>query len=148
MKRVSLISLLLGAATLSTATIAASVTYYKDVLPILQNHCQTCHRPGQLAPVSFLTYKETRPWAESIKYLVAAKRMPPWFAETPYSPVVARHPALTVREIETIVRWVDEGAVAGDPKDAPPPTYEQEGRRRVDQRQPFSAARREIPPFH
>ena len=145
MKRFYLISLLLGAVTVSSATIAASVTYYRDVLPILQNHCQTCHRPGQVAPVSFLTYKETRPWAESIKYLVAAKRMPPWYAETPYSPVVARHPVLSVREIETIVRWVDEGAVAGDPRDAPVPAFEQEGRRLRDQLQPFTASRREVP---
>jgi hypothetical protein len=59
----------------------ASPTFNKDVLPILQKNCQTCHRPGQIAPMSFLTYKETRPWAKAMKTAVASRKMPPWFAD-------------------------------------------------------------------
>ncbi len=91
------------------------VTFYKDVLPILQEKCQSCHRPGQLAPASFTTYRETRPWAQAIKGLVVARKMPPWMAE-----IRNFHRFLTAREIATLVRWVDDGALRGDPKEAPP----------------------------
>ena len=127
MKRICLIGLLLGAVSAVFGSIGASVTYYRDVLPILQSHCQSCHRPGQAAPMSFLTYRETRPWAEAMKYVVMAKRMPPWFSETQFAPVSGGHRNLKLTEIDTIVRWVEQGAVAGDPKDAPPPAYLQEG---------------------
>jgi len=146
MKRICLIGLLLGAVATSLATITPTVTYYRDVLPILQNHCQSCHRPGQIAPISFLTYRETRPWAEQIKYVVLGKRMPPWFAEGQVTPA-ASHPALKLREIETIVKWVDEGAAAGDPKDAPPPLYEQQGHWHGERAQPLAERRRTLPPL-
>lgn len=129
MKRICLCGLFLGVVTTALATITSSVTYYRDVLPVLQNHCQSCHRPGQVAPMSFLSYKETRPWAEAMKYMVLAKKMPPWFSEKQYVPS-ANHGRLNLSEIETIVRWVDQGAPAGDPKDAPPPAYLQESGRR------------------
>jgi len=58
-------------------------TFTKDVAPILQKHCQTCHRPGEAAPFSMLTYEETRPWALMIKMVVTKKIMPPWFADPP-----------------------------------------------------------------
>ena len=69
-----------GALCAMTATGAppAPVTFQKDVLPILQGNCQSCHRPGQVAPMSFLTYKDVRPWAKSIKAAVAVRKMPPW----------------------------------------------------------------------
>ena len=127
MKRTYLIGFLLGIAAPVSATVDGGVTYYRDVVPILQNHCQNCHRPGHVAPISFMTYKETRPWAEAMKYVVSSKQMPPWFAERPYVPT-AGHGGLKVHEIDTIVRWVDLGAPAGDPKDAPPPIYFQESR--------------------
>ena len=57
------------------------VTFAKDILPILQKNCQSCHRPGQIAPMSLLTYQETRPWARSIKAKVESRQMPPWFAD-------------------------------------------------------------------
>src|SRR5213594_445398 len=60
------------------------VTFYKDVLPILQKNCQTCHRPGQIAPMALITYKETRPWAKAIKAAVTMRKMPPWFADHRY----------------------------------------------------------------
>src|SRR5688572_33256144 len=55
-----------------------AVTFHKDVLPILQKNCQSCHRPGQIAPMSFLTYNDTRPWAKAMKNAVITKKMPPW----------------------------------------------------------------------
>ena len=61
-----------------------TVTFNKDVLPILQANCQGCHRPGQIAPMSFLTYESTRPWAKAIKAAVATHKMPPWFADPQY----------------------------------------------------------------
>src|SRR5690349_1708330 len=66
------------------ANAANTVTYNNDVLPILQQRCQTCHRPGETAPMSFLTYRETRPWAKSIRGAVLQKKMPPWFADPAY----------------------------------------------------------------
>ena len=62
-------------------TAPVSVTFYKDVAPLLQENCETCHRPGQIAPMSFQTYESTRPWARAIKTAVLSKKMPPWFAE-------------------------------------------------------------------
>src|SRR6266700_5552285 len=60
------------------------VTFTKDVAPILQRSCQTCHRPGSIAPMSLLTYEEARPWARSMKVKVASRQMPPWFADPQY----------------------------------------------------------------
>ncbi|PWU10355.1 MAG: hypothetical protein C5B51_04415 [Terriglobia bacterium] len=68
-----------------------------------------------MAPVPFTTYREVRPWAQAIKMMVLARRMPPWAAE-----VRNYHRLLTPREVETLVQWVDNGAPRGDPKDTPP----------------------------
>src|SRR6476620_5765686 len=54
------------------------VTFSKDVAPILQAKCQECHQPNSIAPMSLISYEETRPWARSIKTRVAARQMPPW----------------------------------------------------------------------
>jgi len=62
-------------------TPATAVTFHKDVEPLLQKHCQTCHRPGEIGPMSLLSYQEARPWARSIKARVMARLMPPWFAD-------------------------------------------------------------------
>ena len=56
---------------------AKEVTFYKDVLPVLESRCQECHRPGEAAPMSFLTYKDTRPWASAIRQAVVTGKMPP-----------------------------------------------------------------------
>jgi hypothetical protein len=96
----------------------APVTFNKDVLPILQKNCQTCHRPNQIAPMSFLTYKEARPWAKAIKTAVALRKMPPWFADPQYGHFTNDR-SLKPGEIETIAKWADAGAPEGDPKDAP-----------------------------
>jgi hypothetical protein len=93
-------------------------TFSKDVLPILQKNCQSCHRPGQIGPFSLLSYETTRPWARSIKAKVESRQMPPWFAD-PQHGRFANDRSLAQREIDTIVKWVDGGAPQGDPRDAP-----------------------------
>ena len=67
-------------AVAADAVAADSVTFHKNVEPILQRNCQTCHRPGQIAPMPFLTYQGTRPWAKAMKAAVLSRKMPPWFA--------------------------------------------------------------------
>src|SRR6185369_2018734 len=92
---------------------------HKDVLPILQRNCQSCHRPGQIAPMSFLSYESTRPWAKAMKAAVATKKMPPWFADPQFGHF-ANERALKPAEIEIIAKWADAGAPEGNAKDAPP----------------------------
>ena len=127
MKKMLLAGVSLAAITLATVRPPA-VRYYRDVLPILQEHCQSCHRPGQLAPMSFLTYRQTRPWAEAIKQVVLAAKMPPWSGRG--VPAAVRDHAMSLSDVETLVQWVEEGALAGDQKDAPPPVYFEEARLR------------------
>ena len=74
----------LGIYSVGQSPNSASVTFTRDVAPILQKHCQTCHRPGEAAPFSLLTYEQARPWATSIKRVVKQKMMPPWFADPGY----------------------------------------------------------------
>ena len=95
-------------------------TFYRDVLPILQRHCQSCHRAGSIAPMPFETYEETRPFAEAIRQAVEAKSMPPWFAD-PAAGKFANDPSLNVAEIESLAAWSQTNAPAGDKKYAPPP---------------------------
>ena len=73
--------------------------FNKDVLPILQRECQVCHRPGEAAPMSFLTYESTRPWAKAIKQAVVTRKMPPWFADAGIGSF-RNDPSLTVQEID------------------------------------------------
>jgi len=102
------------------ASAAGGVTFTKDVLPILQKNCQTCHRPGNIAPMSFLSYETTRPWAKAMKAAVVTRKMPPWFADPQYGHF-SNDRSLKQEEIDTIAEWVDSGAPKGDPNDAPPP---------------------------
>jgi hypothetical protein len=97
----------------------AGVTFTKDVAPIIQKNCQVCHRPGEVAPMSLLTYKEVRPWAKSIREKVLKREMPPWFAD-PAHGEFSNDCRLSQKEIDTIVAWVDSGANEGDPKNLPP----------------------------
>jgi hypothetical protein len=99
---------------------SSPVTFAKDVLPILQKNCQNCHRPGQVAPMSLITYGETRPWAKAIKAAVTMRKMPPWFADPKYGHFINDR-ALKQNEIDTLVKWADSGAAEGNPKDAPAP---------------------------
>lgn len=108
------------------ASAAAQPAFYKDVLPILQTHCQQCHRPGEIAPMPFLTYADTRPWAKAIREQVLMRKMPPWFADPAYGHF-ANDRSLSQSDIDTLVAWVNAGAPAGDPKDGPPPRQWPEG---------------------
>jgi hypothetical protein len=101
-------------------------TFYKDVLPILQDHCQNCHRPGEVAPMPLVTYEQTKPWASAISHAVQMKMMPPWFADPRYGRF-ANDPSLTEQQISTISAWTSAGAPAGDEHDAPPPRKWAEG---------------------
>src|SRR5256885_6851766 len=118
-----MIRLLVAGLALGVAGWAADqsspVTFTKDVLPVLQKNCQTCHRPGQIAPMSFLTYQSTRPWARAMKAAVLSRKMPPWFADARYGHF-ANDRSLKQSDMDTLVKWVDGGAVEGDAKDAPP----------------------------
>src|SRR5262249_51609637 len=99
----------------------AQITFTKDVAPVLQERCQSCHRPGTFAPMSLLTYEETRPWAKSIKEKVLMREMPPWHIDKNVG--VQRFSndiSLSDEEIAVIVKWVDSGAPKGNPNDLPP----------------------------
>ena len=125
LKRVGLAGLIVGVAamaasvrTVAQETTQTAVTFNKDVLPILQRNCQTCHRPGEIAPMSLLTYKDARPWAKSIKTAVVTRQMPPWFADPAYGHF-ANNKSLSDADIKTLVAWADTGTLEGNAKDAP-----------------------------
>jgi mono/diheme cytochrome c family protein len=103
-----------------------AVSYTKDVAPILYKNCVGCHRPTMFAPMSLMTYEETRPWARAIKQRVARREMPPWSADVPLG-VFKNDPRLTEQEIDTIVAWVDAGAPRGDDRHMPAPPQFAEG---------------------
>jgi hypothetical protein len=102
-----------------TAAAGDAPTYYRDVLPILQANCQSCHRPGEVAPMSLVTYEQARPWARALKTATASRQMPPWFAEPHYGHF-SNERRLSEQQIATIAAWADAGAPAGDERDAPP----------------------------
>src|SRR6059036_4092371 len=103
-------------------TTPSSVTFTKDIAPIFQKSCQGCHRPGQMAPMSLLTYQDVRPWARSIKQRVTERAMPPWGID-PHVGLQSfkNDPSLREDEIETLVKWVDAGAPLGNMADMPKP---------------------------
>jgi hypothetical protein len=93
-------------------------TFARDVAPILYNNCVTCHRPGEIAPMSLLTYAEARPWAKAIRDEVTDGTMPPWHADAPHG-TFSNERSLTDAEKDTIRKWANGGAPQGDPKDMP-----------------------------
>ena len=105
-------SVLLAASAMAADVAEGRVTYNRDVLPIFEKNCMGCHRPGQIAPMSFLTYETTRPWAPQIKAVVLAKKMPP-AVTNPHYIMLTKDDGLTQAEIDTIVKWVDGGAAEG-----------------------------------
>jgi len=120
------LSLSLVCAAIVAAAPVPEPTFYKDVLPILEKNCQGCHRPGEAAPMSLLDYQSTRPYAKSIKAAVLSKKMPPWFADPHYGKF-SNDRTLPEADVKTLVAWVDGGAKAGNPKDAPKPLEFAEG---------------------
>jgi len=101
-------------------------SFYKDVLPILQGHCQTCHRPGEIAPIPLVTYPQTKPWAKRIAAEVEMRMMPPWFADPRFGHF-ANDWSLSEKQIATISAWAQAGAPAGDEQDVPAPRGWAEG---------------------
>lgn len=105
---------------------AREVTFARDVAPIMYAQCAYCHRPGEVAPFSLLTYRDARPWARAIKQAVLTRQMPPWNAHPDFGDF--RDPRrLTDAEVATIVAWVDAGAKEGNPADLPPLPQFREG---------------------
>lgn len=97
----------------------APLTFSKDIAPIFYNNCIGCHRPGEIAPMSLITFKEVRPWAKAIREKVANRQMPPWHPDGKYGQW-ENDRRLTQKEVDAVVAWVDGGAAEGNPKDLPP----------------------------
>ena len=116
---------------LAGAAAPAAVTFAKDVAPILYKNCAECHRPSMFAPMSLMTYDETRPWARAIKQRVVKREMPPWSAD-PAHGVFKNDPRLSQKDIDTIAAWVDAGAPQGQ---RPRPAGRADVRRGLDDRQ-------------
>jgi hypothetical protein len=108
------------------SAVAAAPSFYRNVLPILQQHCESCHRAGGIAPMSFETYEGTRGYAAAIRGATQDKSMPPWFA-IPGVGRFSNDPSLSPEQIATLAAWADAKAPAGDPRDAPPPIRWAEG---------------------
>src|SRR5580700_5323684 len=109
-------------ATAAELTNAKPVTFTKDIAPILQEKCQDCHHKGTAAPMSLVTYDETRPWAKSIKARVVSRNMPPWHIDPTVGIQKFKNDmSLSQAQIDTLVSWVDAGAPMGDIKDMPAP---------------------------
>ncbi len=117
------VALLLAApAGAQTSTLSDQPTFAKDVAPILQRSCVSCHRAGEMAPMSLQTYEEARPWARSIKARTASHEMPPFHIDKSIGITSFKNdPSLTSDEIAMIGRWVDAGAPRGNPADMPAP---------------------------
>jgi hypothetical protein len=133
MKRVSGIVGIVAVLGLAFAPVASAEntaeavpTFTKDVAPILFNNCVICHRPGEVAPMSLLSYQEARPWSRAIKEKVVTREMPPWHADRRYGEFRNAR-GLTQEQIDTIVAWVDAGAPKGEDTDMPPAPVFAEG---------------------
>jgi hypothetical protein len=127
-----LFALGLGIGGVATGVVHAEIpgnpTFSKDIAPIFQEKCEACHRSGSIAPMSLRTYGETRPWARSIKARVLAQQMPPWHLDKTVGIQEFKNDrSLSSDQIATIVKWVDNGAPQGDPRDLPPPKSWPEG---------------------
>jgi len=156
MKRSMLILVTLGLAATCLLTMPASkakatrqspdslVTFTRDVAPIFYNNCTSCHRPGEIAPMSLMTYQESRPWAKAIREKVASKQMPPWHADPKHGEFLNDR-RLSQRDIDTIVAWVDGGSRQGDPKDLPAAPKYAEGWKIGKPDETFSTPEQSVP---
>ena len=108
--------------TIATAAGVANPTFTKDVAPIFQQKCESCHRPDSMAPMSLKSYEEVRPWARSIRTRVEARQMPPWSIDKTVGIQEFKNDrSLNDDQIATIINWIDKGAPKGDMKDMPGP---------------------------
>jgi peroxiredoxin len=96
------------------------ITFTKHIAPILQQHCQECHRPGQIGPMALLTYNDVVPWADTIREVIDERRMPPWHADPSFGKF-ANDRSLSPDDRETLLTWLDRGTPKGDARDLPPP---------------------------
>lgn len=110
------------AAQTAAAQAQSQPTFYRDVLPILQQRCQSCHRPGEIAPFPLVTYDDARHTADAIATAVETKTMPPWFADPRFGHF-SNDPSLSAQQISAISEWVKSGMPTGNPEDAPPPPH-------------------------
>jgi len=116
------IAVILPALSIAADLNTKAPTFAKDVAPILQEKCQACHREGSIAPMSLITYEQTRPWAKAIKERVVTRNMPPWHLDkTTGVQEFQNDMSLSDAQIRTIANWVDASAPLGDPKDMPAP---------------------------
>ena len=130
MKRIGLTTLLTAVVVVSAPApkdSSANVTFNKDILPILQKNCQNCHRPGEVAPMSLVTYQDARPWAKAIKAAVVTQKMPPWFMDSTYDSHFSDVRRLSEADTKTLAAWADSGAPEGDAKDKRAPLAFQDG---------------------
>ena len=122
-----LLLLTMGCAAIAAAAGAETqATFNRDVLLVLQKNCQSCHRSGEVAPMSLLTYQEARPWAKAIKAAVLSKKMPPWFADSKFGHFQNER-KLSDADVKTLANWADNGAPEGTAKDKPAPVAWVEG---------------------
>src|SRR6185503_2433342 len=124
---IAAVSLLFSAYLISHSASAADdgknkgkVTFTKDIAPIFQQSCQSCHRAGGVGPMSLITYEESRPWARSIKEKVVKQLMPPFSAAGPPG-YYSNDLRLRDEQIAAITSWVDDGAPEGNRSDMPKP---------------------------
>ena len=115
-----LLTVLLTSTAAADQASTENPTFYRDILPILQGHCQTCHRSGEVAPMALETYEDTRLWSSRIAKAVQSKMMPPWFTDARYGRF-SNDPSLSEQQIATLLAWVKADAPAGNPHDAPTP---------------------------
>jgi hypothetical protein len=108
------------------ALAAPSVTFHKDIEPILQDRCQSCHRPGEVGPMALMTYDQARPWAKAIRAAVVQGKMPPWPINPNYGKFLDDR-SLSKEQIGLLTAWVDSGAPEGNRADAPKPRTWVEG---------------------
>jgi hypothetical protein len=112
-----------GSHAQSTSQAAAPPTFTRDIAPVLYANCVECHRAGEIAPMSLITYAEVRPWAKSIVRQVASGAMPPWHADAPHG-TFRNERGLSAAQKDVIERWVAAGAPEGAPSDLPAaPTF-------------------------
>lgn len=118
----SLLGLFFLATTASAESVPDRVTFTRDVAPIFQKKCESCHRVNSIAPMPLVSFEQTRPWAAAIKEAVVSRDMPPWHIDKTVGIQEFKNDrSLSDEQIETIARWVDSGAPMGDPSDMPPP---------------------------
>jgi peroxiredoxin len=102
------------------------VTYAKEISRIMQNRCQECHRPGQIGPMSLLSYEDAVAWSETIREVIDENRMPPWYGD-PKVGKFENDRSLSPEEKATVLAWIDGGCPRGDEKDLPKPKQFAEG---------------------